>query len=175
MLDERWETIMPDTETARNEEIATRIFGEGWKELVLAGKNSNGVYADEAIYQATRRAYEENSEQQRDVDNQIKTNELITSTLQRYVEDFQAEKITAEEMSEKISTLMNIVSDSLVTGQEALRNTLTMGGYETLGNALSAANTLRENQLGVFNENLLIAQERRDQIDDLMLDWEEFA
>ena len=175
ILDERWETIMPDTETARNEEIATRIFGEGWKELVLAGKNSNGVYADEAIYQAMRRAYEENSEQQRDVDNQIKTNELITSTLQRYVEDFQAEKITAEEMSEKISTLMNIVSDSLVTGQEALRNTLTMGGYETLGNALSAANTLRENQLGVFNENLLIAQERRDQIDDLMLDWEEFA
>lgn len=70
---------------------------------------------------------------------------------------------------------MNIVSDSLVTGQEALRNTLTMGGYETLGNALGAANTLRENQLDVFNENLQIAQERRDQIDDLTLDWEEFA
>lgn len=175
ILDERWETIMPDTETARNEEIATRIFGEGWKELVLAGKNANGVYADEAMYQAMRKAYEENSVQQRDVGDQIKTNELITSTLQKYVEDFQAEKLTAEEMSEKISTLMNIVNDNLVTGQEALRNTLTMGGYETLGNALQAANTLRENQLGVFNENLQIAQERRDQIDELTLDWEEFA
>lgn len=80
---ERWETIIPDTERNRNEEMTSQFFKDmfgvtNWKELVLAGKDANGNYADEAIYQGTRASYEQNSVQMRDTQRQIDANNLIT-------------------------------------------------------------------------------------------------
>ena len=74
---------MPDTERNRNEEITSRFFQEmfgvtNWKELVLAGKDANGNYADESLYQRTRAGYEQNSVQMRDTQHQIDANNLIT-------------------------------------------------------------------------------------------------
>lgn len=74
---------MPDTERNRNEEITSQFFKDmfgvtNWKELVLAGKDVNGNYADEAIYQGTRASYEQNSVQMRDTQRQIDANNLIT-------------------------------------------------------------------------------------------------
>ena len=48
----RWQTIIPDTESNRNNEIASQYFRdkfgvENWQELVLKGKDENGNFADE--------------------------------------------------------------------------------------------------------------------------------
>jgi len=179
MKKNRWETIIPDTERARNEEIATQVFTDlfgatNWKELVLAGQDANGVFADEAIYQGMRQSYGTNSEQQRDTQRQIDINNIITESLTRLVEDFQADKINSEELSAKVSTLMNFVNDGLITGQERLENTLSLGDYSNLGAALTDASRQRNDQMDIFNENLAIAQENRDQVNELIGRWDDF-
>lgn len=179
MKKNRWETIIPDTERARNEEIATQVFTDlfgasNWKELVLAGQDASGVFADEAIYQGMRQNYGTNSEQQRDTQRQIDINNIITESLTRLVEDFQADKINSEELSAKVSTLMNFVNDGLITGQERLENTLSLGDYSNLGAALTDASRQRNDQMDIFNENLAIAQENRDQVNELIGRWDDF-
>lgn len=179
MKKNRWETIIPDTERARNEEIATQVFTDlfgatNWKELVLAGQDARGVFADEAIYQGMRQSYGTNSEQQRDTQRQIDVNNIITESLTRLVEDFQADKINSEELSAKVSTLMNFVNDGLITGQERLENTLSLGDYSNLGAALTDAGRQRNDQMDIFNENLAIAQENRDQVNELIGRWDDF-
>lgn len=179
MKKNRWETIIPDTERARNEEIATQVFTDlfgatNWKELVLAGQDARGVFADEAIYQGMRQSYGTNSEQQRDTQRQIDINNIITESLTRLVEDFQADKINSEELSAKVSTLMNFVNDGLITGQERLENTLSLGDYSNLGAALTDASRQRNDQMDIFNENLAIAQENRDQVNELITRWDDF-
>lgn len=179
MKKNRWETIIPDTERARNEEIATQVFTDlfgatNWKELVLAGQDARGVFADEAIYQGMRQSYGTNSEQQRDTQRQIDINNIITESLTRLVEDFQADKINSEELSAKVSTLMNFVNDGLITGQERLENTLSLGDYSNLGAALTDASRQRNDQMDIFNENLAIAQENRDQVNELIGRWDDF-
>lgn len=179
ILKNRWETIMPDTERNRNEEVASQFFMDmfgvsNWKELVLAGKNANGVYADERIYQGTRAGYEQNSVEMRDTQRQIDINNIITESLTRLVEDFQADKINSEQLSAKVSTLMSFVSDGLITGQERLENTLSLGDYSNLGAALKDANRQRDNQMNIFSDNLAIAQENRDQVNEIIGRWDDF-
>lgn len=164
---------------ARDEEIASQFFMDmfgvsNWKELVLAGKNANGIYADEAIYQGTRAGYESNSKEIRDTQRQIDINNLITDQLTRLVEDFQADKITSEQMSAKISTLMNLVSDGVITGQERLENTLSLGDYSNLGAALTDAGRQRNDQMDIFRENLKTAQNNRDQVNEIIGNWADF-
>jgi hypothetical protein len=179
MKKNRWETIMPDTERNRNEEVASQFFMDmfgvsNWKELVLAGKNANGVYADERIYQGTRAGYEQNSVEMRDTQRQIDINNIITESLTRLVDDFQADKINSEQLSAKVSTLMSFVSDGLITGQERLENTLSLGDYSNLGAALKDANRQRDSQMNIFSDNLAIAQENRDQVNELIVRWDDF-
>lgn len=179
ILKNRWETIMPDTERNRNEEVASQFFMDmfgvsNWKELVLAGKNANGVYADERIYQGTRAGYEQNSVEMRDTQRQIDINNIITESLTRLVDDFQADKINSEQLSAKVSTLMSFVSDGLITGQERLENTLSLGDYSNLGAALKDANRQRDNQMNIFSDNLAIAQENRDQVNEIIGRWDDF-
>lgn len=175
----RWETIVPDTEYARSSEVASQVFSDlfgvtNWKELVLAGKDANGVFADESIYQGMRGQYQTNSEQQRDTQRQIDMNNFITETLTRYVDDFMQEKLTAEEMNAKISVLNSLISDGLITGQERLENTLTIGDYSNLGAALKGASDERNNQLDFFRENLYSAQENRDALAEYETNWSDF-
>ena len=170
---------MPDTERNRNEEIAQQFFKDmfgvtNWKDLVLAGKDANGKFADERIYQGTRAGYEQNSIEMRDTQRQIDINNLITEQLTRLVEDFQADKINSEQLSAKVSTLMNFVSDGLITGQERLENTLSLGDYSNLGSALKDANRQRGDQMAIFNDNLKIAQENRKQVNEIIGRWDEF-
>lgn len=179
MKKNRWETIIPDTERARNEEIATQVFTDlfgatNWKELVLAGQDARGVFADEAIYQGMRQSYGTNSEQQRDTQRQIDINNIITESLTRLVEDFQADKINSEQLSAKVSTLMGFVNDGLITGQERLENTLSLGDYSNLGAALTDAGRQRNDQMDIFRDNLAIAQENRDQVNELITRWDDF-
>lgn len=151
------------------------MFGvQNWKELVLAGKDANGIYADEAIYQGTRAGYEQNSVEMRDTQRQIDMNNFITETLTKYVDDFMAEKLTADEMNAKISVLNSLISDGIITGQERLENTLTIGDYSNLGAALKGASDERNNQLDFFRENLYSAQENRDALAEYETNWNDF-
>lgn len=170
---------MPDTERNRNEEITSQFFKDmfgvtNWKELVLAGKDANGNYADEAIYQGTRASYEQNSVQMRDTQRQIDANNLITDQLTRLVEDFQADRITSEQLSAKVSTLMSFVKDGIITGQERLENTLSLGDYSTLGAALKGAVEQRGNQIELFGENLKVATDNRNKVNALIGKWDDF-
>jgi len=179
LLKNRWETIMPDTERNRNEEIASQFFKDmfgvtNWKELVLAGKDANGIFADERIYQGTRAGYEQNSIEMRDTQRQIDINNLITDSLTRLVEDFQADKINSEQLNTKVNTLMGLVSDGVITGQERLTNTLSLGDYSNLGAALTSAGRQRKDQIGIFRENLKTAQTNRDQVNAIIGQWDEF-
>ena len=67
------------------------------------------MYADESIYQGMRQSYQTNSEQQRDTQRQIDVNDLITTNLTQLVEDFQAEKITSEQLLTKLNSLGRVV------------------------------------------------------------------
>ena len=179
MKKNRWETIIPDTTANRNQEIASQFFmdmfgASNWKELVLAGKDANGVFADERIYQGTRAGYEQNSVEMRDTQRQIDMNNFITETLTKYVDDFMAEKLTADEMNAKISVLTSLISDGIITGQERLENTLTIGDYSNLGAALKGASDERNNQLDFFRENLYSAQENRDALAEYETNWSDF-
>ena len=179
LIKNRWETIMPDTERNRNEEIASQFFKDmfgvsNWKELVLAGKDANGIFADERIYQGTRAGYEQNSIEMRDTQRQIDINNLITDSLTRLVEDFQADKINSEQLNTKVNTLMGLVSDGVITGQERLTNTLSLGDYSNLGAALTSAGRQRKDQIGVFRENLKTAQTNRDKVNTIIGQWGEF-
>lgn len=151
------------------------MFGvTNWKELVLAGKDANGNYADEAIYQGTRASYEQNSVQMRDTQRQIDANNLITDQLTRLVEDFQADRITSEQLSAKVSTLMSFVKDGIITGQERLENTLSLGDYSTLGAALKGAVEQRGSQIELFGENLKVATDNRNKVNALIGRWDDF-
>ena len=110
----------------------------------------------------------------RDTQRQIDLNNFITDTLTQYVEDFQQEKITADEMNAKISVLNSLISDGLITGQERLENTLTMGDYSNLGAALRGASEERNNQLDFFRENLYTAQDNRDALSEYETNWADF-
>lgn len=170
---------MPDTERNRNEEIASQFFKDmfgvtNWKELVLAGKDANGVFADERIYQGTRAGYEQNSVEIRDTQRQIDMNNFITETLTKYVDDFMKEKITAEELNQKVSMMNTLLSDGIITGQERLENTLMIGDYSNLGDALHSASLEREDQLDFFRNNLYTAQENRDALSKYETNWADF-
>ena len=180
MKKNRWETIIPDTTANRNQEIASQFFMDvfgvsNWKELVLAGKDANGVFADERIYQGTRAGYEQNSVEMRDTQRQIDMNNFITETLTKYVDDFMAEKLTADEMNAKISVINSLISDGIITGQERLENTLAIGDYSNLGAALKGASDERNNQLDFFRENLYSAQENRDALSKYETNWSDFV
>ena len=175
----RWQTIIPDTESNRNNEIASQYFRdkfgvENWQELVLKGKDENGNFADEEIYQGTRIGVEQNSVERRDTQRQIDVNNIITDSLTRLVDDFQADRITSEQLSAKVSKLMGFVSDGIITGQERLENTLSLGDYSNLGAALDDANTQRENQIQIFGENLKKATENKEKLDGITKRWDDF-
>ncbi len=97
---EKWSQIKSDSIDTANANLASGILGEGWKDKLLSGNDSD-------IYEMFKNLYQTNSEQINQYKEQIESTENIYALLQEYIIKYQEGTLTYEQAQAGIQNLLS--------------------------------------------------------------------
>ncbi len=133
-ISDKWSEIASKKEQQVNENTATDILGNGWKDKVLSGNDAD-------IFQMFSKLYSDNVDQINKYQEQIDSTEHISSLIQEYIDSYKAGTLTYEEAQAGIHDLVSQMNQKM-SAMDNLQNIYNYMGkvYDTAadGNSVFA-------------------------------------
>ena len=164
-ISDRWTKIKDQIQLAADTIKATNLFGEGWQDKVLSGK-------DDDLYNMFKQLYESTSTEKDKVDEQIASNERIVTMMQRFVELYQDGSITYEKAMAGITQMATQMKDGY-SALEQLNGLMNLDGIGKISDISASTNAKVDESVQLLGEYMGIAKANSDTISQYTSTWNE--
>ena len=164
-ISDRWTKIKDQIQLAADTIKATNLFGEGWQDKVLSGK-------DDDLYNMFKQLYESTSTEKDKVDEQIASNERIVTMMQRFVELYQDGSITYEKAMAGITQMATQMKDGY-SALEQLNGLMNIDGIGKISDISASTNAKVDQSVQLLGEYMGIAKANSDTISQYTSTWNE--
>lgn len=164
-VEDKWSKIKDQIQLAADTIKATNLFGEGWQDKVLSGK-------DDDLYNMFKQLYESTSTEKDKVDEQIASNERIVTMMQRFVELYQDGSITYEKAMAGITQMANQMKDGY-SALEQLNGLMNIDGIGKISDISASTNAKVDESVQLLGEYMGIAKANSDTISQYTSTWNE--
>lgn len=164
-VEDKWSKIKDQIQLAADTIKATNLFGEGWQDKVLSGK-------DDDLYNMFKQLYESTSTEKDKVDEQIASNERIVTMMQRFVELYQDGSITYEKAMAGITQMATQMKDGY-SALEQLNGLMNLDGIGKISDISASTNAKVDESVQLLGEYMGIAKANSDTISQYTSTWNE--
>ena len=164
-ISDKWSEIKDKIQLAADTIKATNLFGEGWQDKVLSGK-------DDDLYTMFKNLYESTSTEKDKVDEQIASNERIVTMMQRFVELYQDGSITYEKAMAGITQMATQMKDGY-SALEQLNGLMNIDGIGKISDISASTNAKVDQSVQLLGEYMGIAKANSDTISQYTSTWNE--
>lgn len=164
-VEDKWTKIKDQIQLAADTIKATNLFGEGWQDKVLSGK-------DDDLYNMFKQLYESTSTEKDKVDEQIASNERIVTMMQRFVELYQDGSITYEKAMAGITQMATQMKDGY-SALEQLNGLMNIDGIGKISDISASTNAKVDESVQLLGEYMGIAKANSDTISQYTSTWNE--
>lgn len=164
-VEDKWSKIKDQIQLAADTIKATNLFGEGWQDKVLSGK-------DDDLYTMFKNLYESTSTEKDKVDEQIASNERIVTMMQRFVELYQDGSITYEKAMAGITQMATQMKDGY-SALEQLNGLMNIDGIGKISDISASTNAKVDQSVQLLGEYMGIAKANSDTISQYTSTWNE--
>ena len=164
-VEDKWSKIKDQIQLAADTIKATDLFGSGWQDKVLSGK-------DDDLYTMFKNLYESTSTEKDKVDEQIASNERIVTMMQRFVELYQDGSITYEKAMAGITQMANQMKDGY-SALEQLNGLMNLDGIGKISDISASTNAKVDQSVQLLGEYMGIAKANSDTISQYTSTWNE--
>lgn len=156
----RWEEICDLISQSINEQTATKILGEGWKETILSGN-------DDKLYEEFYKLHSSTEFQNDSITKQIESNERIISQTQIIIDRFNAQEITLEEAKAAINNIVGLMQNGY-TADEQLSTQLGLDQVNSIKEFQQVTSDKITENMGLMNEYFTVANDNNLKIIEVM-------
>lgn len=156
----KYEDICDLISQSINEQAATEMFGEGWKDKVLSGN-------DDDIYNYIKDLHTQTEFQNDSLSKQIESNERIISQTQIIIDRFNAQEITLEEAKTAINNIVGLMQDGY-TADEQLSTQLGLDQVNSIKEFQQVTSDKIAENMGLMNEYFTVANDNNLKIIEVM-------
>ena len=164
-VEDKWSKIKDQIQLAADTIKATDLFGSGWQDKVLSGK-------DDDLYNMFKNLYESTSTEKDKVDEQIASNERIVTMMQRFVELYQDGSITYEKAMAGITQMATQMKDGY-SALEQLNGLMNIDGIGKISDISASTNAKVDQSVQLLGEYMGIAKANSDTISQYTSTWNE--
>ena len=164
-VEDKWSKIKDQIQLAADTIKATDLFGSGWQDKVLSGK-------DDDLYNMFKNLYESTSTAKDKVDEQIASNERIVTMMQRFVELYQDGSITYEKAMAGITQMATQMKDGY-SALEQLNGLMNIDGIGKISDISASTNAKVDQSVQLLGEYMGIAKANSDTISQYTSTWNE--
>ena len=161
-IKEKWQDIIDKIQEAKDLQAAEDLFGDGWKDSVLADS------AD--LRDIFQNLYETTSKEKEAVDKQIESNERISQMMNEFVTRYQEGSLTYEEALNGISGLITSMEGGF-SAFEQLNGMMDLDNIASLGEIASSAEASITGSAELLEKYLGIVESNKADVENFETNW----
>lgn len=162
---EKWSEITENIEHAKDVLSADEFLGDGWLSKVLSGDDND-------IYTTFKNMYEALDKNRTSYEEQIESNNRISSLMQKYVEAYVSGAVTYEDALKGVKDLTNSISSGLSV-TDNLTKVLTYFGEGDIIETLNSFNKTAETEAANYQNYFEAVKKNAELTDKYTKTWEE--
>lgn len=164
-IKDRWSSIKQDAQAAADALTADSILGEGWKDKLLSGDDTEMLNSIKDLYSTI-------SSQKNQYEEQIASNERVAQMMNQFMEQWLNGSITYDQAMAGIQNLATQMADGF-TGLEHLDALVGLNGFGDLSSMLEGMKESANASVSQFADYMEIVKANSDAISQYTSSWEE--